>query len=71
MNLRFQMVPAALAARKGSSGDWVCLECEEIFTVDSDAQITAEAPMRTVTGPVAVAVTTSPGEGTGQQFTYS
>jgi hypothetical protein len=42
-----------------------------IFTVDSDAQITAKAPMSTVTGPVAVAVTTSAGEGTGQQFTYS
>jgi hypothetical protein len=28
------MVPAALSARPGSGGDWVCLECEE--TEESD-----------------------------------
>jgi hypothetical protein len=41
------------------------------FTVDSDAQITAVAPTSTVIGPVAVAVTTTAGEATGQQFTYT
>jgi len=23
------MVPAALSARQGDAGDWICLECEE------------------------------------------
>ena len=29
------MVPAALSALDGGSGDWVCLECEETGEPDS------------------------------------
>ena len=28
------MVPAALSAREGRAGDWICLECEEIGEPD-------------------------------------
>jgi hypothetical protein len=41
------------------------------FTVDSDGQITATVPQSTVTGPVAVAVTTPAGSAAGPQFTYT
>jgi hypothetical protein len=29
------MVPAALSAREGHVGDWVCLECEETGEPDA------------------------------------
>src|SRR3954471_4955034 len=47
------MVPAALSARAGHTGDWVCLECEESGEPDPNEGSLDDSPLWRLSGKLA------------------